>query len=337
MISRIPVMALLAGVLVATGCSSQESATTSEPVELLRTRAPLESPVWAPTEKSLLALEEGGQRVVKVDPSNGEFVDSLELEDAAEDMVVDPSSEEDLYLAQPSSGRVLLLDSGTLERLRGMEAGASPAQIAVHPTSETLLALSKEGDTVTGVDMEGYERSFQRRVEAGPDGLLAEGAETLEPDFWVVGEHTVTHYNGDPTRRWVQRRLEVSGEAFAPALETIQQTYAGDDAGLALLMEGDPQGLLEGSLQTGEERKLHSPARFMESAVKEELRVYAVTEDRLLALRHDTLKTAGYVDFAGALKDAGLAGAQVSGMAVGKERVYLTLEREPYVLSIAKP
>lgn len=57
----------------------------------------------------------------------------------------------------------------------------------------------------------------------------------------------------------------------------------------------------------------------------------------MFVLRQEDLSVEETVDFREPLQDEALRRAPISGMAVGEENVYLTLEGQSYVLSVDKP
>ena len=80
----------------------------------------------------------------------------------------------------------------------------------------------------------------------------------------------------------------------------------------------------------------------------DETRVYAATDDALVVLEADSfigfpdrrferVATIPFRSMLGAALPADAADAPVSGLAVGADRVYLTLEGRPTVIGIAKP
>ena len=54
-------------------------------------------------------------------------------------------------------------------------------------------------------------------------------------------------------------------------------------------------------------------------------------------MRRETLEPVDEVDLGRVLGREGAVPAEVSGIAVGKERVYVTFVGEPYLLSVEKP
>ncbi|QYJ15776.1 hypothetical protein Rxycam_01604 [Rubrobacter xylanophilus DSM 9941] len=323
--------------LVLAGCGAPRS-FGGGPVRVLEAPAPLRDPVWAPHERVLLALQEDGRRLLRLDPEDGSAARSRGLaEEAGSNMAPDPEEPGHLYIPQPGAGRVLLVDPATLEVRRRIEIGGAPEQAEVHPTSDTLLLLQEGGGEVIGVDLITREPKFRVRVGGGPETFIRAAEESQDPAFWVVGPGGVAHYRGDPPRLRVERGVRVAGEALDSNLEASQMAYAGGARGRALLLEGDPEGLLEGGLEVIRRTPLGEPAEYVESKAKEELRVYAATRGRLVVLDSETLEVEAIRDFGRALRERRLGGVGLSGMTVGEERVYLTLRGEPYLVSVPKP
>lgn len=82
------------------------------------------------------------------------------------------------------------------------------------------------------------------------------------------------------------------------------------------------------------ETELNAPAKYL--AAKEGL-LYAVTSDELMVLDSETLETVETVELGPLVAQEDLEQVEPSGIAVGEENVYVTLESEPYVLLIEKP
>jgi hypothetical protein len=99
-------------------------------------------------------------------------------------------------------------------------------------------------------------------------------------------------------------------------------------------LEGDPERLLEGKLEVMATRSLGEK---VECLTSDELHVFAATRDKLVAMRRETLEPIDSVAIGPLLEREGVRPTSISGMTVGAEDVYLTLEGEPYVLSVKKP
>ena len=128
--------------------------------------------------------------------------------------------------------------------------------------------------------------------------------------------------------------MPVNAGAFAVDIETAQRAYVGEGtSNRVVAVEGDPQGELNGELGSVAEQDLGERAEHLEA---EDLRLSAATQDKLVEMRRENLDVLETVDFRSFLEQQSLGDARVSGMTVTGDRVYLTLEGEPYVLSIQK-
>lgn len=339
---------IVVALLLLVGCSAAGSSAGSPgSVRLIKVDAPLREPLWVPHKEYLLALSGEGSKVVRVDtgaavrsakaPGPRGVVRSGNLKDVGENMAFNSGKTDELFVPQPKLGRVALLDTDTLKKLRSIKAGKKPEWVATHPVSNTLLAISKDGSTVTGVSTKSYEKAFSTRVDAGKEGRVYAAENNLNPAFWVVRSDRVTHYIGGPPERTVGRRIKVNSEAFAPDPEHAQRAYVGDTSGRVVLLDGDPRDELEGRLVVSEERKVDGKPEYIENRAAEDLAIYVATESKLYIMDPETLEVLHAIDFRRPLEQRSLKEAKLSGMAVGEKNIYLTLEGEPYVVSIRKP
>jgi hypothetical protein len=337
-------LSLVAGCTAANGASEESSRAK---MELLRADSPLRAPTWVPKERVLLALSEDGRELVRLDPGAGTrqgkdpgrlaVVRSKSLEDAGESMAPNPRKLDDVYVPQPTLNRAALVDADTLRTKGRLEVGKAPEWAAVHPGSKSLFALSDDGSTVTGVSLDEESKTFSVRVEGGKEAFLEVPEKGIEPSFYIVHPGGVEFYSGFPPEHQVGKRIGVEEEAFTLDDDAAERVYVGEPSGDVDLIEGDPQHELEGKLLVEKKVDLGEPAEYLESRIAEELLVYAATESKVVAIKYDTMQIMGSVDFRDYLKQESLRDTKVSGMSVGETRIYLTLEGEPYVLSIKKP
>ena len=193
--------------------------------------------------------------------------------------------------------------------------------------SQTHYDLSESGQTVTVVDLENPTEAAAQVDVGTSEGALIEASG--EDGFWLAGPEGVALYEGSPAAR----RGELPLEAGALAVDAAdpQRAYAGDSASGRVVAVEPYEG---GELQTVAETTLDAPAEYLAAG---EGRLYAVTNEELVVLESETLETVETVEFRPILEGENLQGAGPSGLAVGGEDVYVTLEGEPYVLSIQKP
>jgi hypothetical protein len=324
---------LVAALAALAGCSS---AGSEQKLGLLRVDAPLREPVWVPEKEVVLALSEDRRRVVRADvgetTQGGRApVRSIELDNVGENLTLGPEEPELAYLPRPWSGRISALDTGSLRVVGGYDVGDSPAHVTLDVQSEILFALSEDGSTVSGVRLETSEELPTVEVGGGTQTLVEAPEKELDPAFWVARPGGVAFYGGDPPRRMVGGPVEAVD--IAVDLTSSQRIYVAE-ADRVVALEGDPERLLEGRLLFVAIRSLRES---VEHVASDELHVFAATRSELVAMRREGLQIVESVKFGRLLEREGVSPTGISGMTVGKEGVYLTLEGEPYVLSIKKP
>lgn len=321
--------ALLA--LVVGGCAS---AGAGQQARLLQVDDPLEEPVWVPND-ALIALSEDGRRVERVDPgaSESDRVLSVELEDAGENLALNPREPGVAYIARPESGRITALDTDTLRVVRGYDTGGTPSYVTVNAQPELLFALSEDGTEVLGVDLATSRELSITHVDGDPQTLAEAPEKGFDPALWIAGSQGTTYYGGDPLESMARSPQEA--EDIAVDTESAQRVYVAEGSRLTAL-EGDPQGQLRGDL---EEMASRDPGGKIEAVTSDALYVYAATKDRLVVMLRETLETVETVDLKDKFEQKGLHPTGISGISTGESAggVYLTLEGEPYVMNISKP
>lgn len=312
------------------GCSA--FGTTPEKVTVIEVGTPLKEPAWVSGKKTLLALAEDEPKVVKLDPDTGETT-SRWLEDVGETVTPNPGEPDLAYLPQPDLGRVAVLDTDTLRATGKLVSEVPPWYTTLDVQSEILFALSEDGSTVVGWDLESLQDVPRTRVGGGEETLVEAPEKGLDPAFWVAGPDGVAYYGGDPPERLVSLPIEVGD--IAVDLTSAQRAYVSESGtGRVVAVEGDPEGLVEGELLVKAERRLEEEVLHLASG---ELYVFAATRGSLVILRREGLEVIETVEFSEYTDREALAGAVPSGITVGKKDVYITLGGEPYVLSIRKP
>jgi hypothetical protein len=211
------------------------------------------------------------------------------------------------------------------------DVGDSPTYVTLDVQSEVLFALSKDGSTVSGVEIETPEEIPAAEVGGDARTLVEAPEKGLDPAFWIAGPGGVAFYGGVPPERMVWRSMEA--QDIAVDLTSSQRAYIAE-ADRVVALEGDPERLLEGKLEIMATRSL---GERVECLTSDELHVFAATRDELVAMRRATLEPVDSVAFGPLLERESVRPSDISGMTVGAEEVYLTLEGEPYVLSVEKP
>ena len=340
---------LIAGLLpLLGGCGGGASA--QQETVLLRLDAPLRDPHWTEGQDFALALREDEPQVVKLPASAGAsgetalgpdvITPSGELEGTPESMAPNPGRASEAYLTQPGLDRVVLMDTSDLRTVRGFDFDEPPRWVAVHPGSQTLFALSEDGTAVSVLDLEDPGNMdieepgvpVDLSVDAGEGARIDAPERGLEPQFWLWGPEGISHYAGSPPELKVS--LPMNARSFALDADTAQRAYVGEGgSGRVVAVKGDAAGMLNGELREVAEQDLGGTAEYLAT---EELWLIAATRDKLFQMKHEDLTVVESTDFRSYLRQEGLGEARVSGMTVTRDRVYLTLEGEPYMLSIPR-
>ena len=165
---HVPALAALAMMLLLFGgCAT---AGSQQKVEVLRVDVPLQEPVWVPEKEVVLALSEDRRRVVRINvneanPGDRAPIRSVEFEDVGKNLALNPEAPELAYLVRPKSGRISALSTDSLRVMDSYDVGDSPTYMTLDVQSEVLFALSKDGSTVSGVEIETPEEIPPLRSE----------------------------------------------------------------------------------------------------------------------------------------------------------------------------
>ncbi len=326
------VAVLIFGAVHLGGCSS---AGSEEKIELMNVNAPLREPSWVPDREVVLAVSEDRRQVVRVDVAEAAGsevpVASEAFDDLGENLAVNPDEPELAYLPRPKSGEISALDTGSLRVQDDYAVGDSPSYATLDVQSEVLFAISEDGTEVSAVTVETSKKVPAVSVEGGRETLVEAPEKGLEPAFWISGPGGVAFYSGNPPERLVEEQIEATD--IAVDLESAQRAYIAE-AERVVALEGDPEGLLRGKLEVTDTRSLGEK---VEHVTSDDFHVFAVTENKLVAMRRETLEIVETVEFGLLLEREGVTPEGISGVTVGTEDVYITFEGAPYMLSAKKP
>jgi hypothetical protein len=234
-----------------------------------------------------------------------------------------------IYVPVPARDEVFVLEKDDLLEVRTFEAEESPARVALDRSPGTpgvFYTLSEDGSAVTAMDLTGAKEVLTEvRVDGGEDSLIEVGA---GEGFWVTGSETVALYERPSFKSSASLELE----AVALAADAAEARAYVAEAGSGRVLAVEPGS--DGSLEVVANRDVGAQARYLEP---EEDRLYAATDDKLVVLDGEDLKPIASVDLEPALNRESIAEVNLSGLAIGEERVFLTLEGKPYVLLVRKP
>lgn len=325
------------------GCSTAGRPGPGPAVVVAHSDAALHEPVWSAGTHALVALTDDG-RVARVDPGGpgrpaGSTV-SAPLGRLGEDVVDDPDDPSKVVVAQPDAGRVVALDATDLRPAGSLPLGPGPDYLATDDGARTLLALSEDRTTVSGYDLGNQRPLPPQDVHAGRDAELDGAARGRPVEYHVLGSDGITHYKGAPGRVEETGRVDVRAGHSAGDEVKVDRVYVAErdsDRLLAVETPPDHEGL--SIVATAD---LGSPVRDVGT---DETRVYAATDDALVVFETDSF--IGYPDghlhriatipYRDALPDGPARSASVSGLAVGPDRVWLTLDGQDIVVGVAQP
>ena len=324
--------------LVLYGCAGGEASGDEGAGELLEANGPLKELVWNGTSKTLYGIREDEERVVELDPealagiefdgSRPDAVASTQKMGVGENLALDPRTPSKLYLPQPDSGHVRVSraeDVGGV--VQTFEAGVPPGRVALDRRSDVLYALSKDGSTVTRVDLAGNEVTAERDLGANRATRIetpGEGSGAL----WVAGPGGVTLYGGPALDTLGGAPLDATG--LAVSAQNPERAYV-TQPGERRVAAVEPQP--GGGLGVVDEAEVGSGARYVAADGD---RVYVATDDAVEVLDSGNLKTVKTIELSGFRGRGPLERLEPSALAVGGGRIYLALSGEPYVLALER-
>ncbi|MFD0899327.1 hypothetical protein [Actinomadura sediminis] len=332
----VPAVALTALAAI-TACAGGSEPGGKDEVAVLPVAAAVRDPVWS--DGALFAPLEDGGRVARIDVGGRPRTTLSPPLEIGENIVVDRTVRDAVYVPQPARGRILMLGRGDLRPAGAFAAGPAPSSVDIDGGSRALLALSRDGATVTAVRLRGLRTLGTVPVHAGPHAELAGPMRGRALEFDLSGPRGIAGYRGEPGSVELQDRIDVPVHSSALDQIDVARSYVAEKGTDRLLAVGERPG--GEKLEVLARARLGAPA---EHVGTDDARVYAATTTRLVVFETDTFT--GYEDerlepVATIGFRAGLPGslrtARLSGLAVGDERVYLTLSGHPHVLSIGKP
>jgi hypothetical protein len=332
---------LLVAAAVAIGLSGCQASTVAAGPQsvLLRVSAPMREAAWSDHADELVGLTATGSRVEAVEPSlradGARSRLSAALPGVGRNITTGMPDAGTVYVPQPRLGRVAVLRLPGLEQVTTLRAGNEPDYVATDVGARTLLALSGDGRTVTGIDLADRTIATTQQVDAEPDSQIEGPQRERLVEFHVVGPGGIDHYL-DGARR---------GSVDLPAADAVgdeikvTRLYVAE-AGTDSMVAVDSGRTSEGMDRVGRVN-LGAPVRYVDDDAH---RIYAATDNKLVVL--ETRSYGGFpdgripvirsVDFRTDLP-AAVRHATLSGVVSGTDRVFLTFSDAPYVLSVAKP
>ncbi|RCW45977.1 hypothetical protein DFQ14_102279 [Halopolyspora algeriensis] len=336
-------MSVLTGCAVGGGAAGSADSVTTLPIEV-----PVHEPIWSHDTGDMLALTEKSSRIARIDPgarssgtgSTARTTLSARLPDTGENLALSPTGSEEVYLPQPALGRIAVFDIANLHRVGTLPTGHTPSRVATDVGSDILFALSKSGRTVTGTNLNNSTSIPPVEVRAGPEAEL-HGPERGRPaEFFVLGPRGIAVYEGHPAPLEKTDDIGIGVSAVAGDTIKVSRVYVAEAGTDRLLAVGlDKQGK---HLRVAAEARLGEP---VEHLGVDHTRIYAATHNKLVVLEtnsftgfeHGHFTKVDTIEFRRHLENRALRNAPLSGLAVGSDRVYLTLRGQPAAVSIDKP
>lgn len=338
---RYGVIGAIAAAAITTGCSHPGASLESAPdVELWRAGVTLHEPVWSYRTHALVALTDD-HRLAEVTAGDrgGDAKTKFSAPIATgRNLQISRKDEGDVFVPQPDRGRVAVVDLQSLRQVDDFDAGPAPAYLSEDSGLRMLLALSSDGTAVTPVDQYGY-RKLPTAVSGASADTIDGANRGRELDYHLFGASGIRHFKGTSSPAPQRGSLDFDVAVSAGDGTAVTRSYVAghDDATLhAIDSRRGGKGLEELA-----SARLPSPIRELGT---DDTRIYAATDHELVTLeaasftgfpdgRIHVLRT---IDYRSGLPPDARA-AELSGMAVGPHRVYLTFAHAPYVVSIAKP
>lgn len=329
------------GLLACAGCAAPVSQSAPQAVSV-PVRVPLHSPVWSYATGALLALTDDG-RLAAVDHPARPREAATRLSEplgAGRNVQISRADDRTVFVPQPARARVAAVELTGLRQVGDIDAGPAPTMLAEDSGMRVLLALSADGTTVTPVEEYGLRKLPGARVTAGPTGAIdgANRGRTIE--YHVYGPGGLSYYKGSsspPEQRghYDARVLVAAGDGAAAG-----RVYLADARGDTLYAVESARG--GHGLQVVGRSPVASPIRYLGS---DDTRVYAGTDTGVTVFEsatftgypHASIPVLGVLDYRAGLPSGPARSAPLSGMAIGPDRIYLTLRGQPVLVSVTKP
>lgn len=333
----------VAGVLASAGCSAPGQPLLSAPEAVsVQVQTPLRDPVWSYRTGSLIALTNDG-RVAAIDHAADPDAVTTRLSaplGAGRNLQISRADQATVFVPQPARSRVAAVELSSLEQTGEIDAGPAPAYLSQDSGMRVLLALSADGSTVTPVEEHGLRKLPSAQVTAGAVGILDGANRGRAIEYHVYGPGGISYYKGPsspPEHRgsYVTKVTAAAGDGTAAS-----RAYLADADGDTLYVVESARG--GHGLEEIGRYPMPSPIRYLGS---DDTRIYAATDTGVAVFESATftgfsqgsIPMLRVLDYRAGLPSGPARSTPLSGMAIGPDRVYLTLKGQPLVVSVAKP
>jgi hypothetical protein len=336
-------LSVVGAALVTAGCATPGTTLESAPeVALWSVGAPLSQPVWSYRTNRLVAITDD-HRLAEVSPGDhpgdakARFSAPMEV---GRNLQISQRDDRVVFVPQPARGRVASVDLESLRQVNDFDAGPAPAYLSEDAGMRILLALSADGTAVTPVDQYGFRKLPTARIVDDPADTIDGANRGRKIDYHAYGSSGIRYYEGfsSPPQNRGSLGMDVAVSAGDGAADT-RAYVAGHDSDVLYEVDSHRGGR---GLEVLASTRLPSPIRELGT---DDTRIYAATDHEVAVL--ETSSFTGFADrripvirvtdYRTALPAGAPVSARLSGMAIGPQRVYLTLAGAPYVVSVAKP
>lgn len=331
------------GTLVAAGCSSPGASLASAPDSTLSSvGAVLHNPVWSYRTHALVALTDDHRLAQVTDLVNSKNTRTRLSEPmaAGRNLQISQRDDRQVFVPQPGRGKVAVVDLASLREVDDFDAGPAPAYLSENAGMRVLLALSADGLSVTPVDEYGVRKMPVATITGDPATTIAGSNRGREIDYHLYGPSGIRYYKGSssPPEEDGSLRMDVA-VAAGDGTQVTRSYVAGRDDDVLYAI---------GSRRGGEGLHVLASAR-LPSAIRylgtDDTRIYAATDREVVVLEtdsftgfpHQSIPVIRVTNYRANLPAGAVQSAPLSGMAVGPDRIFLTLAGTPHVVSVAKP
>ncbi|ORA21683.1 hypothetical protein BST12_11515 [Mycobacterium angelicum] len=324
-----------------TACSAPGSTLESAPaVTVTRINATLHDPVWSYALHALVAPTDDHRLAAVSHVGDGTAQTKLSAPmSLGRNIQISDADERHVFVPQPEQGRVAVVDLASLRQIDDFDAGPAPAYLAADAGMRVLLALSQDGYAVTPVDLYGYRKLATARAK--DSATTIDGSNRgRQIEYHLYGPAGIRYYKGSSSPPEKRGDFDMDVVAAAGDSTKVSRTYVADrNRNVVYAVDsrrgGDGLGIVACT-------QVSSPIRYLGT---DDTRIYAATDRDLVVF--ETASFTGYpqgsipvlrtVDYRQQLPDDPVRSAPLSGMAIGPDRLYLTLQDQPYVIGVAKP
>ncbi len=308
---------------------------------MVTTGAALRDPVWSYRSDALVGLTDDG-RVAEITDLLGSGHATTRLSPplaVGRNLQISRKDDRHVFAPEPQRGKIAVIDLATLRQVDEFDAGPAPAYLSEDSGMRVLLALSADGSSITPIDEYGFRQLPTAKIAGDPSDVIDGANRGRDIEYHVYGPSGIRYYKGpaSPPEELGSRSMDVGASAGDGTAVSRSYVARRDDDTLYVV---DLRRSNEG-LRVRATTQLPSPIRRIGT---DDTRIYAATDREVAVLEtnsfmrfeQDKIPVLRITNYRTALPESQRS-AQLSGMALGPHRVYLTFTGTPIVVSVAKP